>query len=235
MYENKKILAITLARGGSKSVPKKNIKKIAGKPLIAFTIEEALKSKHIDDYIVSTDCKEIANVANKFGAGTPFLRPSEYSTDEASSLSAIIHAIEFMENAKSIKYDFFIELMCTNPLKNNEDIDSVIEKAVKNNAESVIAVHKLDDHHPARIKKIVNDKIVDFCIEEPNEARRQDLKPLAYIRSGSIYCMRRDFIIEKNKRYGGSDSRPYILPPDRAINIDTMNDFLLAELILGNS
>ena len=138
-----------------------------------------------------------------------------------------------MENAKGIKYDFFIELMCTNPLKNNEDIDSVIEKAVKNNAESVIAVHKLDDHHPARIKKIVNDKIVDFCIEEPNEARRQDLKPLAYIRSGSIYCMRRDFIIEKNKRYGGSDSRPYILPPDRAINIDTMNDFLLAELILG--
>lgn len=235
MYENKKILAITLARGGSKSVPKKNIKKIAGKPLIAFTIEEALKSKYIDDYIVSTDCKEIANVANKFGAGTPFLRPSEYSTDEASSLSAIIHAIEFMENAKGIKYDFFIELMCTNPLKNNEDIDSVIEKAVKNNAESVIAVHKLDDHHPARIKKIVDDKIVDFCIEEPNEARRQDLKPLAYIRSGSIYCMRRDFIIEKNKRYGGSDSRPYILPPDRAINIDTMNDFLLAELILGNS
>ena len=92
----------------------------------AKKLEEALKSKYIDDYIVSTDCKEIANVANKFGAETPFLRPPEYSTDEASSLSAIIHAIEFMENAKGIKYDFFIELMCTNPLKNAYDIDSVI-------------------------------------------------------------------------------------------------------------
>jgi len=125
--------------------------------------------------------------------------------------------------------------MCTNPLKNKHDIDNVIKKAVSNNAESVIAVHKLDDHHPARIKKIVDDKIVDFCVEEPNEARRQDLRPLAYIRSGSIYCMRRDFIINKNKRYGGDDSRPYVLPPERAINIDTMNDFFLAETILADS
>ena len=235
MYKDKKILAITLARGGSKSVPKKNIREIAGKPLIAYTIEQALQSKFIDDYIVSTDCEEIASVSNKFGAKTPFLRPKEFSTDEASSLSAIIHAIEFIENEKNIKYDFFVELMCTNPLKNKHDIDNVIKKAVSNNAERVIAVHKLDDHHPARIKKIVDDKIVDFCVEEPNEARRQDLRPLAYIRSGSIYCMRRDFIINKNKRYGGDDSRPYVLPPERAINIDTMNDFFLAETILADS
>ena len=235
MFNNKKILAVTLARGGSKSVPKKNIKKISGKPLIAYTIEEALKSKYIDDYLVSTDCKEIAKVANDFGAETPFIRPDEYSTDEASSLSAIKHAINFMETQKGIKYDFFIELMCTNPLKNAFDIDSVIEKAVINNSESVIAVHQLDDHHPARIKKIVDDKIVDFCVEEPNEARRQDLRPLAFIRSGSIYCMRRDFILDKDKRYGGSDSRPYILPTERAVNIDTMNDFLLAELIIGTT
>ena len=234
MFNDKKILAITLARGGSKSVPKKNIKKIGGKPLIAFTIEQALKSNYIDDYLVSTDSNEIAKVANEYGAETPFIRPAEYSTDEASSLSAIKHAISFMESKKRIKYDFFIELMCTNPLKNAYDIDSVIEKAVLNNAESVIAVHQLDDHHPARIKKIIDDKIVDFCVEEPNEARRQDLRPLSYIRSGSIYCMRRDFIMDKNKRYGGADSRPYILPPERAVNIDTMNDFLLAELIIDN-
>jgi CMP-N,N'-diacetyllegionaminic acid synthase len=202
MIRDKKILAITLARGGSKSVPRKNIKEIGSKPLIAYTIEEALKSQYIDDYIVSTDDEEIKNVSLKFNAQVPFLRPDEFSTDEASSSSALIHAVDFMEKKNGFNYDFIVELMCTNPLKNKHDIDSIIEKAYQTNAESVIAVHKLDDHHPARIKKIVNDKIVDFCIEEPNEARRQDLRPLAYIRSGSIYCMRRDFLMDKGQRYG---------------------------------
>lgn len=232
MIEDKRILGITLARGGSKSVPRKNIKEICGKPLIAYTIEEALKSSYIDDFIVSTDDVEIKSVAEKYKANVPFLRPSELSDDQSSSSSALIHAVKFMETANSCKYDLIVELMCTNPLKNKLDIDLVIEKASKTNSESVIAVHKLDDHHPARIKKIVDDKIVDFCVEEPNEARRQDLRPFAYIRSGSIYCMRRDFLMEKGMRYGGKDSRPYILPDDRAINIDTLNDFRLANLIM---
>jgi CMP-N,N'-diacetyllegionaminic acid synthase len=232
MNIEKNILAITLARGGSKSIPRKNIKKICGKPLIAYTIEEALKSEHITDYIVSTDDHEIKLISEKFGANVPFLRPSNLSDDHSSSASALIHAVNFMEDIRNIKYDFIIELMCTNPLKNSNDIDTIIEEAIKNNAESVIAVHKLDDHHPARIKKIVNNRIVDFCVNEPNEARRQDLRPYAYIRSGSIYCMRRDFLMERGMRYGGNDSRPYVLPNDRAINIDTPHDFLLANFIL---
>lgn len=234
MIEGKRILGITLARGGSKSVPRKNIKEICGKPLIAYTIEEALKSSYIDDFIVSTDDTEIKSVAEEYNANVPFLRPSELSDDQSSSSSALIHAVKFMETTNSCKYDLIVELMCTNPLKNKLDIDLVIEKASKTNSESVIAVHRLDDHHPARIKKIVDDKIVDFCVEEPNEARRQDLRPFAYIRSGSIYCMRRDFLMDKGMRYGGEDSRPYILPDERAVNIDTLNDFMLADLIIGN-
>lgn len=232
MIDDKRILGITLARGGSKSVPRKNIKEICGKPLIAYTIEEALKSSYIDDFIVSTDDTEIKSVAEEYNANVPFLRPSKLSDDQSSSSSALIHAVEFMETANSCKYDLIVELMCTNPLKNKLDIDLVIEKASKTNSESVIAVHRLDDHHPARIKKIVDDKIVDFCVDEPNEARRQDLRPFAYIRSGSIYCMRRDFLMEKGMRYGGKNSRPYILPDERAINIDTLNDFMLANLIM---
>mgnify|MGYP001292195073 CR=1 FL=1 len=235
MTSKKKILAITLARGGSKSVPRKNIKEICGKPLIAYTIEEALKSKYIDDFIVSTDDVEIKQIAESFGANVPFLRPSTLSNDQSSSASALIHATEFMENMNGFEYDFIVELMCTNPLKNSQDIDKIIEKASEENAQSVIAVHKLDDHHPARIKKIINDRIVDFCVDEPNEARRQDLRPFAYIRSGSIYCMRRDFLMEKGMRYGGEDSRPYILPENRAINIDTPNDFMLAEFIIAGN
>ena len=227
-----KILGITLARGGSKSVLKKNIKRINGIPLINYTIQEALKSKYLNRYVVSTDDEDIKNVALRAGAEVPFIRPKELSTDQATSVSALQHAVEWMEDLEKKKYDYVIELMCTNPLKTVNDIDACIKKIIQTKADSVIAMHRLDDHHPARIKKIVNDKIVDFCINENPESRRQDLKPYAYIRSGSIYALRRDHLMIDNLRYGSENSRPYILPPERAINIDNIYDFSLAEEIL---
>lgn len=227
-----KILGITLARGGSKSVPKKNIKPICGKPLIAYTISEALKSKYITRYIISTDDKEISEIAQQFGAEVPFLRPSKLATDTASSATAIKHAIDFVEKQEGSQYDFVIELMCTNPLKTVEDIDGSIKKLIETGADSVIAVHKLEDHHPVRIKKIVNDRIIDFCLPENPETRRQDLKPDAYIRSGSIYALKRDELMVHNRRYGTRESRPYILPPDRSVNVDTEIDFLIAEKLI---
>jgi len=230
-----KILGITLARGGSKGVKNKNIRKLCGKPLIEYTISEAQKSKLLSDYIVSTDSEDIKKVAEKCGAKVPFIRPADLATDKASSASALIHAVQFMESKEKIKYDYIVELMCTNPLKQAEDIDQSIKKIISSQAKSVIAVHELDDHHPARIKKIENDFIKDFVIAEPNEARRQDLRPKAYIRSGSIYCMERSYLMEDGMRYGGDNSRPYILDNDRAINIDNEIDFLVADFILKSN
>jgi len=226
-----KILGLTLARGGSKSVPRKNIKPIAGVPLICYTIAEALKSKLITRYIVSTDDVEIQEVAIGCGADAPFLRPDKYSTDESSSVSAMQHAVNWVEEQEGVKYDYVVELMCTNPMKTVEDIDLSIKKLISTGADSVIAVHKLEDHHPARIKKIVDDRIVDFCIPEIPESRRQDLKPDAYIRSGSIYALKRDYLMINAERYGSYNSRPYILPEERAVNIDTEIDFMIAELL----
>ena len=234
ILDGKRVLAITLARGGSKSVPKKNIREIKGIPLIAYTINEARKSKFISRYIVSTDNEEIRQVAIKYGVDVPFLRPAEFSSDTASSVSALQHAVDWIENHDQIKYDFVIELMCTNPMKIASDIDACISKLITSKADSVIAVHKLDDHHPARIKKIVNDKIVDFCLPETPEMRRQDLKPDAYIRSGSIYALKRDHLMIEGQRFGSFNSRPYILPPERAVNVDTEIDFLIAEQLLNN-
>ena len=234
ILDGKRVLAITLARGGSKSVPKKNIREIKGIPLIAYTINEAKKSKFISRYIVSTDNEEIRQVAIKCGVDVPFLRPAEFSSDTASSVSALQHAVDWIENHDQIKYDFVIELMCTNPMKIASDIDACISKLITSKADSVIAVHKLDDHHPARIKKIVNDKIVDFCLPETPEMRRQDLKPDAYIRSGSIYALKRDHLMIEGQRFGSFNSRPYILPPERAVNVDTEIDFLIAEQLLNN-
>lgn len=224
-----KILGITLARGGSKSVPRKNIRELAGLPLIAHTINAALASNLISRYIVSTDDTEIRDVSMKFGADVPFLRPLELASDTSSSVSALKHAVEWVENEEGVKYDFVVELMCTNPLKTSNDIDACINKLIETEADSVIAVHRLVDHHPARIKKIVNDRIEDFCIAENPESRRQDLKPEAFIRSGSIYALRRDYLMIEERRYGSFESRPYILPEARALNIDTEVDFLLAE------
>ncbi len=230
-----RILAITLARGGSKSVPMKNIRPILGIPLIAYTIAEALRSTKISRYIVSTDDEQIRDVALKYGADAPFLRPTEFSTDTASSVAALQHAVNWIEEEEGQKYDFIIELMCTNPLKTVEDIDTSIEKLIATGADSVIAVHKLEDHHPARIKKIIDDKIIDFCIPEIPEMRRQDLKPDAYIRSGSIYALKRDHLMVENLRYGTEQSRPHILSSEHAVNVDTEIDFLVAEKILEQS
>ena len=131
-----------------------------------------------------------------------FLRPSKLAQDNSSSVSAMQHAVNFMEKQNKCEYDFVIELMCTNPLKTVFDIDKCINKLIKTKADSVIAVHQLEDHHPARIKKIVNDKIIDFSIKEKPESRRQDLRPKAYIRSGSICALKRNYLMKKSKRYG---------------------------------
>ena len=226
-----KVLAITLARGGSKGIPKKNLIKLAGRCLIDYTIQEAQQSKLIDRYIVSTDNLEIKKYAESKGVDVPFIRPSNLSNDFASSADALKHALLFCEKEDGIKYDYVIELMCTNPFKKYFDIDKCIDMISRNNADSVIGVSKLDDHHPARIKKIENGFIRDFVVPELS-SRRQDLKPDAYIRNGSIYAIARDKLVNENYRFGGDNSLAYIMDPPANINIDNELDLLLAELII---
>ena len=229
------ILGITLARGGSKGIKDKNIKKINNKPLIAYTIEEAIKSKYLTNYIVSTDSEKIRRISKRYKAEVPFLRPKKYASDKSKSVDALIHAVKWIEKNEQKVFDYVIEIMCTNPLKTVKDIDNVIYKLITTNSDSVIAMHRIQDHHPSRIKKIVKDKIVNFCVKEKPESRRQDLKPHAYIRSGSIYGLKRNFLINKKLRYGSKNSRPYILPELRAINIDTKFDYYIAEKLLKNA
>ncbi|MBF0144782.1 MAG: acylneuraminate cytidylyltransferase family protein [Magnetococcales bacterium] len=227
-----RILGMTLARGGSKSVPRKNIRPILGLPLLAYTIREAKKSSLITHYVVSTDDEEIQRVAIAHGAQAPFLRPAHLATDTANSRDPMQHAVTWMETREGQPYDYIIELMATNPMKTVEDIDGCLEKLIATGADSVIAVHELQDHHPMRIKKIIDDRICDFCIPEPPNARRQDLTPKAYIRSGAIYAMRRDHLMIENCRYGSANSRPWYLSPEKAVNVDSMADFLLAEILI---
>jgi len=227
------ILAITLARGGSKGIPKKNLAKIGGKPLIQYTFDIISAINNLHSYILSTDCPDIAEYAVNQGIHVPFLRPSHLASDHATSADALKHATLFMENFFSIKYDYVVELMCTNPFKTAIHVNQVIDKIIATKADSVIGVSRLEEHHPARIKRIVDDHLLDFVVPELS-SRRQDLTPEAYIRNGSIYAINRDKLILENYRFGGPNSRPYIMPEPCSINIDSPLDLVIANHLLSH-
>src|SRR3990167_10601330 len=153
----KKVLGITCARGGSKGVRNKNIRDVAGKPLIAWTIEEAKKATLLSRYIVSTDSEEIAEVAKGHGAEVPFLRPAPLAYDWTPTYDVLKHALEWAEKEEEEEYDAIADIRCTNPFKVALDIDGAIDKLFRTGADAVIGVSKLEDHHPSRIKRIVND------------------------------------------------------------------------------
>ena len=232
MIKSKRVLCTILARGGSKGVKGKNKILINDVPLIAYTIVEAKRSKYIDRIVVSTDDKDIIKIAKKYNVEAPFKRPKKFCKNNSNVNGAFFHLLDWVKKDEKKKYDFIIDLLCTNPLKTSKDIDAVIEKIERTNADSVIGVSKLEDHHPIRIKKIIRGKIVDFCLPEIPETRRQDLKPDAYVRSGSIYALKRDELMVHNRRYGTNNSHPHILPPERAVNVDTEIDFMIAEKLI---
>ena len=224
MFSGKRILAVTLARGGSKRIPSKNIAPIAGLPLLCYTFREARKSKHIDRYIVSTEDPGIASVCREYNIDC-HKRPSALASDTATSAAAIIDVVECLED-----YDIIVELMATNPLKLAHDIDCVIEKLVTTGADSVVSVVRVWDAHPSRVKYIENDRLMDFYPEVP-ESRRQDLTPPAYIRNGSIYATTRESLLTTGQRLG-QVTRPYVMPAERSINIDEPIDLYVAQAII---
>jgi CMP-N,N'-diacetyllegionaminic acid synthase len=229
------ILGITLARGGSKGIPSKNIKPLLGVPLIGYTITQALKVKSITDYIVSTESEEIARVARDLGASVPFIRPKELAKDTSTSSSALIHALKSAELIFDRRYEYVVELMVTNPFKTSIDIQACLDLLVESGADSVIAVKRVEEHHPARIKKIIDGRIVNFCVDEELESRRQDLTPAAYIRCGAIYALKRDELIKHGRRYGSNFSLAYELDFKDSVNIDSPQDWLVAEYLMGRN
>ena len=215
-------MGITLARGGSKRVPRKNVIDVNGKPLIQYTIDEVKKSKYIDNYIVSTDDEDIKNLCRELEQTYFDRSPAE---DTQKSSDGLLEVLKTMD-----KPDYIVEIMCTNPLKTVADIDDVIQKLDMTAADSVCSVVRVWDQHPSRVKFIERNKMLDFYPEEL-ESRRQDLTPPAYIRNGSIYAMTWEQINVKGSRYD-KDTVPYIMPEERTINIDEPIDLELARILL---
>ncbi|MBA7672764.1 CMP-N,N'-diacetyllegionaminic acid synthase [subsurface metagenome] len=226
-----RILGIIPARGGSKSIPKKNTRLLLGKPLIAYTIEVALKSKFVDRVIVSSDDKDTVEIAKKYGAEVPFIRPRELALDTTPMVLVLQHAVGFLEERENTNLDYVLLLQPTAPLRLVEDIDNALKKLMETGADSVISVSQVDNVHPILMKRIENDLILPYCIEEKEGTRRQDYSPPAYMRNGAIYVVKRD-ILMNNDSVWGKISRPYIMPPERSVCIDSELDFKLVEILL---
>lgn len=221
------ILGIIPARGGSKGVPGKNIKHLAGKPLIAYSIDVA-KDSGLSKVIVSTDNEQIADVARSLGADVPFLRPDFLASDTAKSLDVSRHALLAMEKSDNVLYDAIMLLQPTTPFRTTEDINQAIELLKSDpEADSVISVVDVQGHHPARMKYLEEGVLLDppFCEAYENQ-NRQELKPM-YIRNGAIYLTKRDTLL--NNSYKGNKCLGLVMSNARSSNIDTLFDFKLAE------
>lgn len=231
MYKNKKFLAIIPARGGSKSIPNKNIMSICGKPLIAYTIDAGKKSKYIDEIIVSTDSDVIKMIAQKYGAKVPFLRPEELSNDTSKSIDVVMHAIDFYKK-NNVSFDYVILLQPTSPLRTFEHLDKAIEKLIESNSTSLVSVCEADEN-PVLMRSIENEKLKEVISFEGTNLRRQDL-PTFYIFNGALYINSNDMLINK-KKFVDENTIPYVMDKESSIDIDTMLDARLVELIIKES
>lgn len=220
------MLAIIPARGGSKGLPGKNIKLLNGKPLIAYTIESALKAKEITRVIVSTDDDDIAKISKEYGAEIPFMRPAHLATDTALSIDAYEYTLRKLELDENLKIENFIVLQPTSPLRTSENIDAAIRLFKEKNAFSVISF--CQEHHPISWHKYISNSGNLESIFEEKLQNRQDIKT-TYYPNGAIYIMRKDVFVARN--YYSKETYAYLMDRKTSIDIDTYEDFDYAEFI----
>ncbi len=228
------VLCVIPARGGSKSIKKKNIAKLNGKPLIAYTILEAQKVFPKENIVVSTDDKEIASVSKKYGCDIFFKRPKKLASDNAKSYEVILHSLNFMENLNNKLYDKIIMLQPTSPLRKSSHIIKSLKIINERNVDSVVSIVNVNGYHPYRMKIIKNNFLKNYIDQGFEDMRPRQLLPNIFIRNGAIYLNKRKVIINE-KQLVGKKVKPLIMKDFESINIDSVNDLYLAESILKNS
>ena len=218
-----KVLGLIPARGKSKGIPRKNIKNLCGKPLIAWTIEESLKSKKLDNVVVSTDDEEIADIAQKYGADVPFMRPAELAGDSTPGIDTLLHAIEELPD-----FDSVLLLQPTSPLRTVEDIYGIIELVKVKKACSAVSVSEAISH-PYWTYSLENGKLLNLYKNE-TKLLRQDLPP-AYNLNGAVYLASRNFL-ETKRAFKDESTLAYVMPRYRSVDIDNMDDWDFAEYLI---
>lgn len=223
-----KAVAFIFARGGSKGLSGKNIRPLAGKPLIGWSIEQAFAVSSIERVIVSTDSLEIAAVAKQFGAEVPFIRPAELALDESPEWLAWSHALNYLLNFEGSLPDIMVSVPTTAPLRLPVDIESCIDEYVKSDVDAVICVTDAHRNPYFNMVKTHSDGTVGLiCTHDSNLARRQDA-PTVYDVTTVCYALRPEFVLSHNAIFEGRVKAVYV-PAERSIDIDTLLDFQIAE------
>lgn len=230
-----KVLGVVGARSGSKSIPHKNIRPLAGKPLMAWIIEAAKKSKYISRLILSTDSQDYAKIGREYGAQTPFIRPAHLSDDNASDVDFLTHAVSWLEENEKWKPDIILRLPPTTPLCSPESIDACIELLLNDPSATSSRTITAAPKHPYKLWQIKNDELHPFIpkettgFTEPSNMARHLLTP-AYSHV-DVIAVRYDTLM-KDKLLTGVRTRFHKLDKIDAIDIDNESDFLLAEILL---
>lgn len=225
-------LGVVPARGGSKGIKDKNLRTLAGKPLIAYTIEAANASVELGDCLVSTDSERIAGVAKEFGASVPFLRPAELARDESPTVDALVHAVHWYEREHGTRIHAVVVLQPTAPLRTVQDIDESIRLFKEGGARSLFSCYEEHSAHPV-VMYVEEDGLLKPLMGEKDVVmRRQDFPPV-YVRNGAVYISERDLVLEE-RRIRDDRSLLYLMPRERSINIDEIRDFEEVERFLGS-
>lgn len=219
-------IAIIPARGGSKGILKKNISIVLGKPLVAWSIEQAKKSKNIHDVFVSTDDNEISEVAIKYGAKV-IVRPLDIAKDDSPSEDALIHAVKTIEDVHKKNINLVVFLQATSPLRDNNDIDDAIELFLGKGAESLFSCSSFLDHF---LWEKHNDEYVSITYDYKNRKRRQELN-FKFLENGSIYIFKPEILLKQKNRLGGK-IEVYQMPEWKSFQIDKKEDILICEYFL---
>ena len=231
MIDGKSILAIIPARGGSKGLPGKNIRPMCGKPLIGWTIEKANKCSYLDSILVTTDDKEIAEVAQSFGAYVPFIRPAEFATDQSSTYAVIRHAVSYFKDIECKEFDYIVLLEPTSPLREDDDINQMLELIVARQDEydSIVSVGEVTEH-PSIMKRLVADGIEPFWPNLAQTTRRQD-NAAAYFPFGVAYIAKTSSLLEENTFYTRRCMH-FLIKRYQNYEIDDIYHFLCAESVM---
>ncbi len=228
------ILGLITARGGSKSVPRKNLAEVGGKPLVAWTIEAALESRGLSRVIVSTEDNEIAEICRQWGADVPFIRPPELAQDESSHISVVLHTLDWLESHEGALPDYLMVLQPTSLLRTTEDIDGAIRVAHEKQDDGVVSVCETH-HHPYLTKRIAGDgTLEDFVSDGPKQGSssiRRQVLPAAYFVNGAIFLNRCE-VLRSTLNFVPPSTVPYIMPAERSLQIDGPWDLHIARLVL---
>lgn len=223
-----KTLVLIPARGGSKGVLRKNVKLLAGKPLIAYSIEAALKSKRVDTILVSTDDDEIAHVAKSYGVSV-LRRDESLSDDHAPMWLVVQHALNYMKS-KHTSFDFLSLLQPTCPFRTVDDIDGSLDLLNQKKVDGIFSVYQVFHEHPARMYTMDEGRLLPYETSVHASLNRQELSAV-YQRSGVIYALKISAVLEQETLLV-HDVLPYFIPKERSINIDEPLDWIIAEAFL---